>query len=156
MLKVNLYRAQPKDVLEIRGSKDERFDGLIALFDRLARERVDGVALTGQPFLESPPNLVINLSSYVGGKSFLARLTQHMSVNRLQHPSVAAFSWAGSLDEWEDVAFLAHSLRDNGQEPGHHYLAQNAANDAQVVLSKGEYPMEDMKRGDMDMKRGRS
>ncbi|QDT28806.1 hypothetical protein Enr10x_41520 [Gimesia panareensis] len=53
--------------------------------------------------------------------------------------TAGSYQWSGTPEEWEERALLLEPLIRK-QTPGHIYLTDSAADVADIVVSRGEYP----------------
>lgn len=138
MYRISLYPMAPIVVVEIEMPEVEPAGKLSSFFYRLAQDATAVLTLTEQPFIASPPDLIIDASAYPPPTTLFGRVLREITVRRVPNPTATVLQWRGSTDDWDDVALLVRSLAASSG-PGHQYLSGSTADDAMIVLSKGEH-----------------
>jgi hypothetical protein len=114
------------------GPQDVDVESLREIFLRLSQGAVS-IQLETQPVIKSRSDLSIRLSSIaandVGDRSALGLHQCYGQQNQ--------FQWLCERETWSELAELLTGL--NGVDAGHHYLTECPADDALIVISKGEY-----------------
>lgn len=142
--KLNLafYDASDGPRIMIFGPLGADFQGLQATFRNLSL-RKETVELHCQPFIKPFGGIRLVASSV--GSMFQSGEGKPQGVRCVGPPDCKEFVWLRTAEGWDYLAELIDGLVQS-VKPGHQYLSSYPREDAIVVLSKGEYGEEVVKR----------
>ncbi len=143
-LRLAYYDASDGPRVMIFGPMDADFRSLQELFARLSRTPSRPCELQEQPFVASFGGTRITLAS--SGPMFAQTGCTRQGIQRVKDASGPVFEWCRTAEGWDYLAKLIDALVA-GATPGHQYLTRYPAEDAIVVVSKGEYG-DDVLQGD--------
>ncbi|QDV19588.1 hypothetical protein Pan153_42540 [Gimesia panareensis] len=133
--------------LLLAGSREADFEPLRKLFETLSQSPAT-VLLELQPYISASGQISLELCSQTDppskdrfSLSQLKTKLQDYSMARLHwiDETAGSYQWSGTPKEWEERALLLEPLIRK-QTPGHIYLTDSAADVADIVVSRGEYP----------------
>ena len=135
-LRITYYDASDGPRIVIFGPLDADFQNLQQAFTQLSQSPGETCELHKQPFVASfgGTSLVLVCSGPMFGK----KRDVVQGIRRVAGSTLPIFNWQRTAEGWDYLAELISSLVKS-QTPGHQYLTRYPAEDAIVVVSKGEY-----------------
>jgi len=142
-LRLTYYDASDGPRIVIFGPVDADFESLQELFVRLSQTPGMTCELASQPFIVTFGGTKVLLSCT--GPNFPHKRIDGQGIHRIEPLIMPVFEWRRSADGWDYLAELVNPFVVEFS-PGHQYLTRYPGEDAIVVLSKGEYGEEVLKK----------
>lgn len=126
-IRIAYYESSCEPRLLLFGPLSVDLAALRSCFERLSCKQLQ-IDFHALPFVYPSDGIQLRMCSLVGGRIGLRRIDN----------SQLSFQWSHSNEEWDHMAELLDGLI-RSVRPGHQYFTVHPADDALLVVSKGEY-----------------